>query len=173
MRAKVIFVGLIFGCLLTSTGLGTPMTEIRYETTNLGAGRWQYTYDVKNISLTEGIKEFTIWFGIGSYDNLVIETLDPPASNWDEIVWQPEPFLGDDGGYDAQAKGFNVGVGDSVQGFAVSFDWLGTGNPGSQFYEIIDPLDFHTIESSWTTPEPATLCLLGFGGVVLLKKCRK
>ncbi len=168
-----VFAGVILGCLLATAAFSTPKTEIQYETTNLGSGKWQYTYDVRNISLTEEIKEFTIWFGIGSYDNLTITTLDPPASNWDELVWQPEPFLGDDGGYDAQAKGLNIGVGENVQGFAVSFDWLGTGNPGSQYYEIIDPMDFHTIESGYTVPEPGTLLLLGFGSLILHRRNRK
>ncbi len=152
-----------------------PTTQIWYETSYLGPGlesgeRWQYTYDVYNISLIEEIEEFTIWFGIGSYDNLAIETLDPPASNWDEIVWDPEPFLGDDGGYDALAESLNIGVGENVYGFAVSFDWLGIGEPGSQYYEIIDPGDFHTIEDGYTVPEPAALLLLGLGMVMLRRK---
>jgi hypothetical protein len=125
---------------------------------------------VKNISLAESIEEFTIWFDYGKYDNLAIETLDPPASNWDEIVWQPEPFLGDDGGYDALATGLNIGVGESVKGFAVSFDWSGTGAPGSQYYEIINPENFSTIESGWTTPEPAAVFLLGLGSVLMRRK---
>jgi len=59
-----------------------------------------------------------------------------------------------------------------VAGFAVSFDWLGTGEPGAQFYEIIDPDTFETIDSGWTVPEPGTICLLSFGGLVLWKKLR-
>ncbi len=43
-----------------------PKTQIVYHTTDLGVGRWEYMYDVYNISLTETIEEFTIWFGIGS-----------------------------------------------------------------------------------------------------------
>ena len=117
--------------ILSLPCLAADQTKIVYETTDLGSNRWQYVYDVCNISLSETIEEFTIWFGIGSYDNLAIETLDPPASNWDELVWDPEPLLDDDGGYDALATGLNIAVGEHVYGFAVSFDWLGTDEPGS------------------------------------------
>jgi hypothetical protein len=169
MRGKIIG-GLVFVCLFAIPVFAAPYTRICYQPTDLGSGRWQYTYDVCNISLSEEIEEFTIWFGVGSYDNLTVETLDPPAADWDELVWQPEPFLGDDGGYDALAKNLNISIGQNVYGFAVSFDWLGTGTPGSQFYEIIDPVDFHTIDSGFTVPEPATLLLLGFGGLVCFRK---
>ena len=87
--------------LCVQVALAGTDTEISFSVTDLGFDRWEYTYDVTNISLAEEIEEFTIWFGFGDYDNLTIETLDPPASNWDEIVWQPEPVIGDDGGYDA------------------------------------------------------------------------
>ena len=162
--------GVVCLSLFAKIALGGLSTEIWYETTDLGSGRWEYTYDVINKSLIEEIEEFTIWFGIGSYDNLAIETLDPPASNWDEVVWDPEPFLGDDGGYDALAKNLNIGVGEHVYGFSVSFDWLSVGEPGSQFYEIIDPVTFETIDSGWTVPEPTTIVLLGLGSLSLLRR---
>jgi hypothetical protein len=156
--------------ILSLVCLAAYQTQIVYETTDLGTERWKYTYDVCNVSLAETIEEFTIWFGIGSYDNLVIETLNPPASNWDEVVWDPEPFLGDDGGYDAWANlATPIGIGQSISGFAVSFDWLGTDEPGSQFYEIIDPETFETIYSGWTVPEPGTLTMLGLGVLALLQ----
>ena len=65
-----------------------------------------------------------------------------------------------------------IGIGQNVSGFTVSFDWLGTGDPGSQFYEIIDPDTFDTIDSGFTVPEPAILPLLALGVLALRKKCR-
>ena len=144
-------------------------TQIIYETTDLGSGRWEYTYDVMNISLTEGIEEFTVWFDYGLYDNLTVSTPETP-SDWDQIVWQVEPALGDPGGYDALATNLSIGIGESLSGFSVSFDWLDIGEPGSQYYEIIDPVTFGTIESGYTVPEPATCLLLLSGGVLLRRR---
>jgi hypothetical protein len=165
---KQIFAGIGFVFFLTAIGFGVPKTEIRYQTSDLGSGRWQYSYDVTNISLTAPIEEFTIWFDFGLYKNLAIQTPDPPASNWNEIVIQPEPVLQDDGAYDAKALGLGIGIGQIVTGFAVSFDWLGDAvKPGPQFYEIIDPVTFETLDSGYTIPEPATLLILTLGGLIL------
>lgn len=164
-------IGLLFLLVsLEAVCFAVPQTHIIYSTENLGAGRWRCDYTVVNISLTPPIEEFTIWFGYDAYDNLVIETPNPPASEWDEIVWQPEPVLLDDGAYDAKALGAGIGSGQNVTGFAVSFDWLGAGRPGSQLYEIIDPDTFETIDSRYTIPEPATLLLLGLGTIALKRK---
>ena len=169
MKSRVV-AAVVFVCLFAGSGLCVPDTEIRYETTDLGAGRWEYTYDVINLSLSVPIEEFTIWFDYGLYDNLLVTTLDPPSSDWDEIVVQPEPVLEDDGAYDALALTVGIGIGENVSGFSVSFDWLGGGEPGSQYYEIIDPLDFHTIEDGYTVPEPGTIFFLGIGGLICLRK---
>jgi len=167
---RQIFLGVMLVFLLTSGSFGEA-TQIIYQTSELGTGRWQYTYDVKNISLTETIEEFTIWFDFGLYDNLAIETPNPPASNWSEIVLQPEPVLQDDGAYDAKALNLGIGIGQIVTGFSVRFDWLGNAvMPGPQFYEIIDPVTYQTIDSGYTIPEPATLLLLALGGLVLRRK---
>jgi len=109
--------------ILSLPSFAADQTKILYETFfDSDSGRWQYTYDVCNVSLSDTIEEFTVWFGIGSYDNLTITTLDPPSGDWDEIVWDPEPFLGDDGGYDALATGLNIAIGEHVYGFADQLD---------------------------------------------------
>ena len=112
---RQIFAGVVFVFFLTAIGFGAS-TQIVYETSDLGSGRWQYSYDVTNISLTAPIEEFTIWFDFGLYNNLAIQTPDPPASNWSEIVMQPEPVLQDDGYYDALSLGAGIGAGQTVSG---------------------------------------------------------
>ena len=169
MKSRVVAAA-VFVCLFVGPGLGTPDKEIRYETTELGSGKWQYTYEVINLSLSVPIEEFTIWFKYGDYADLSITTtaLQGPSTNWSEVFWNPEPELLDDGAYDALTLDLvGIGVGENVSGFSVSFDWLGVGEPGSQYYEIIDPVTFETIEDGYTIPEPGTLLLLGLGGFVL------
>ena len=167
---RAVFAGGLASFFFTCTAFALPVTKIQYEATGLGSGRWQYSYGVSNISLTEAIEEFTIWFDFGLYDNLAIETSDPPAGDWDELVIQPEQVLGDDGYYDALTLGLGIDIGETESGFTVSFEWLGVGQPGSQFYEIIDPDTFETIDSGYTIPEPGTLLLLGLGSAVFRRK---
>ena len=168
---RIVFV-LIIAFLFIENTFADLLSQVRYEAADLGAGQWQYTYEVKNLGIADGIGEFTIWFDYGKYSNLQIKTPNPPSANWNQVVWQPDPVLHDAGGYDAIANSLRITLGQSVSGFAVSFDWLGTSTPGSQYYEIINPSNFQTIESNWTIPEPGTLLLLGFGGLILFRKKR-
>ena len=170
---RIILFALIFGCIFNADVFGVLLSEIRYDITDLGSGRWQYTYEVKNINLPSGIEEFTIWFDYGLYENILIETKEPLALEWDELVIQPEPLLGDDGFYDALSLSGPIFTGESIKGFAVSFDWLGQDLPASQFYEIINPATFETIDSGFTTPEPSTLLLLGLGFLFLHKQRKR
>ena len=173
MKSEKVVLTIVFVCLFASSGLDAANTEIWYETTDLGSGRWEYSYTVVNLpeSLIPEIREFTIWFDYGVYDNLLVTTPDPPASDWSEVVWDPEPVLEDDGAYDAVTLTVGIGQGENVSGFSVSFDWLpGTGQPGSQFYEIVVPntSPVEVIDSGWTIPEPASAVMLGLGGILLV-----
>lgn len=166
---RIILAGATCVFLLTATGFATLDTGIIYETSDLGGGRWQYTYEVANTGLTVPIEEFTVWFDYDLYANLAVETPTIPAG-WDQIVLQPEPVLLDDGAYDAKTLGAGISLGQTLSDFAVSFDFSGIGEPGPQPYDIIDPQTFQTIDSGTTVPEPATLLLLGLGGMILRRK---
>ncbi len=160
--AAVLFIG------ITTTA---NATTINYDVSNLGGNTWEYNYTVQNDSMAGDIEEFTIWFDYALYDNLVVTS---PLLNWDEIVIQPDTFIPDDGFYDALALSSGIAPGASETGYSVSFDWLGTGAPGSQLFEIIDANTFDIIDSGNTSavPEPSTFLLIGAGlmGMALIRK---
>ena len=174
MKSGVLML-LVGACLFSGTANGDPDTRIWYDVVDLGTGRWEYTYDVENISLSVPIliEEFTIWFDYDLYDNLIVTTPATPAG-WDQIFWDPEPVLLDDGAFDAETLGSGIGIGQIVGDFSVSFDWLGTNDPGSQLYHIVDPDNYPVpIETGYTIPEPGTLCLMGCGALFMFKRRRK
>ncbi len=147
-----------------------PVT-VAYDATQVAAERWQYTYTVSNVSLAVPVDEFTIWFRQDWYANLALATPDPPAAAWNEIVTQPDPLLHDAGFYDALRKTAGIPLGGAVSGFAVQFDWLGSGTPGTQPFDITDAVTFQPIYSGTTLPEPATAGMLGV--IAALALCRR
>ncbi len=174
MRIDMRLFGFVLAALLAATGsTQAGPASIVYEAVDLGGGHWEYTYEVSNHSLPVVIEEFTIWFELGSFAQLAVTTQDPPAGGWDELVVQPDPVLTDDGFYDALALSAGIAPGETVADFAVSFEWLGAGEPGSQFFEIIDPGTFEPIHSGITVPEPATLAMLIATSTCCLRKRRR
>ena len=159
------------GLLISSCASANP---IFYEVDALGGDRWEYTYTVDN-QTPAPIEEFTIWFDLGLYDNLLIT--GNPTLDWDGFAAQPDPGLPDDGFADWLTFGLPISPGETLSGFSVAFDWLAPGTPGSQFFQIVDPLDFSELSSGFTqllvveppneVPEPGTVVLLAAGLALL------
>lgn len=159
---------LAFGMIIALPGI-LHATIITYDTTNLGGGRWEYSYNILNDTLGSPIEEFTIFFDYGLYDLLSIDT---PKANWDGLTVNPDLIFGfpQAGFYDALSLASGIAPGASEGGFMVSFNWLGTGTPGAQYFEVVSPSDFSVLDSGNTTPvpEPGTLMLLGSGIISLI-----
>ena len=148
---------------------------IEYEAQDLanttpGADLWQYSYYVSDHDFLTG-QGFSIWFGLGLYDNLVPVSASP---DWNTLAAQPDPLVPDAGFYDALAQVDHASLTDL---FNVQFTWLGAGAPGSQAFDLYDLVggSFTVLESGDTvlrgvTPvsEPASLWLLFAGGAAAL-----
>ena len=141
---------------------------ISYQVHNLSGNVWEYTYTVANdASSSFDIEEFTVFFDFTLYENLFAPTA--PAG-WDPIAIQPDPLLPDDGFYDALALTSGIAPGQSLNDFSVGFTWLGTGKPGDQRFDIVDPITFETLLTGQTqvsVPEPGVLLLFCTGLLVL------
>ena len=90
---STIAAGIIFVFLFAAVGFSVPMTQIWYQADELGAGRWQYTYNVSNFSLPVPIEQFTIYFDYGDDVQPLqelngLQVLSPPMN-----VADPLPFL--------------------------------------------------------------------------------
>lgn len=143
--------------------------SIEFTVNNLGGNTWEYSYTVTNDGSTGGdIEELTIWFDLGLYENL---SVSGSPVDWDPIAIDPDPGIPDDGFVDWLALGLGIAVGDSLGGFSVTFDFLGTGTPGAQFFDIVDPFSFDVLFSGVTeagdivvpVPEPVSASLVAFG----------
>jgi hypothetical protein len=159
---------LVFICICSFLCINSSVyaTTIFYDLDNLGGNQWQYTYTVSNDSLATPIEEFSIYFDYGLYDNL---TVTSSLINWSELAVSPQLILGvpQDGFYDALTLLAGIAPGDIESGFSVSFDWLGSRNPGAQYFDVVYPNDFSVIDSGQTerasVPEPGTFMLLSSG----------
>lgn len=142
---------------------------IDYTVTAVGPQSWQYNYTVTNDDEALIIDEFTIYFDRTLFSNLAI--VQAP-DGWDPLVIQPDLELPSDGFFDALALAFGIAPGVSLSGFSVAFTFLGTGTPGSQPFDIVDPQTLAVVLSGFTSlaaqavPEPSTMSLLMLAGLV-------
>jgi hypothetical protein len=151
-------------------------TIIRYQLIPLGGIDYQYVYAVENDGTLGGgapVALFDLLFDPTLYAeaSLTAATAAPLANAWDELFLASAP--GVPAAYDALALAGGVADGATVSGFTVTFTWLGAGTPGSQPFEIYDPLTFALLEQGLTvnaTPLPPTTWLLGSGAAALLAR---
>ena len=159
---------------LSAVPLAAEAVTIGYQLFPLGGNLYRYEYTVTNEgSLGAGVavRLFDIQFDPADYgeNSLAIVTPAPLSAQWQEFIFPSIPSLGVNASYNAYAPSSGVAVGDSVTGFAVEFEWLGNpAGPGSQFFEIYDPLKLTVLETGMTSiPLPGTLYLFGLGLVAL------
>jgi len=161
------FASALLAALAIGTATDANATLIEYELTNLSGNRWEYAYTVTNDSLGSVLEELTIYFDVTLFENLAV-TESPPG--WDSLVIQPDSGLPADGLFDSLATLGRLAPAGTQSGFRVAFDFLGTGTPGAQPFEIVEPATFDVLDSGQTTaiPEPSLAWLLVAGAFALV-----
>lgn len=168
----------LLACLCIAAAGSAHATLIEYVATNLGGTTWEYEYTITNDTLGFDIEEFTIWFDYTLFDNLAI---GPGPAGWDPLAIQPDPGLPDDGFFDSLALAGGIASGATLGGFTVTVDYFGAGAPGAQFFEIVDPLTFATLDSGMTVqaqppqpiPEPGMIALLAAAALAFVAARRR
>jgi hypothetical protein len=174
--------------LLAVAIIGFPLTvcaqatSVDFTATHLSGSTWRYDYLIANNTLGTSIDEVTIFFRLGLFENL--SSPRQPAA-WNSVLAQPDPGLPADGFYDSATTGSGIAPGGSLAGFSVTFTYLGSGTPGSQPFDIVNPVTFATLDNGQTqragatgVPEPGPLglvaaALLGGGAGSFCRRRRR
>jgi hypothetical protein len=142
----VSLVGVVTALVL-SLPAGVHAQTISYTATDVSGSTWDYNYTITN-NTTSTINEFTIFATLGQYSNLSVAS---SASSFNSVVAQPDPGIPADGYFDAQANSAGLSAGATLSGFSMQFNYLGSGTPGSQLFNIIDPNTYNTLAAGYTT----------------------
>ena len=135
---------------------------IEFTATSLGDNSWRYDYSVTNDTLADPLGYFVIDFDLDLYSNLRDQS---GPLGWDILLLQPDPLIPAGGVFDALALDGGIALGTTLSGFALTFDFLGAGAPGSQPFTVLNFGTFEPVESGVATdvrsvPEPGTWSLM-------------
>jgi hypothetical protein len=150
---------------LTAGATWSEATVITFDVAAVAGNTFEYTYVVENDTLSVDIEELAVYFDVDLFENLRLATTPP---DWDPVVVQPDALLRDDGFLDVLALLGGIPPGGSLGRFTVQADFLGTGVPSRQRFEILDPVTLAVLDSGFTVPattvpvpEPGLLWLFG------------
>jgi hypothetical protein len=170
---RVFTAALLAAATLVAMG-SAQAALVTTQSTQLSGTQWQLNFTFTNDGAPAAIEGVTVYFDQALYANLSDATA--PAG-WDPLVFQPDGGLGSDGAYDVLAldPADALTPGQSLAGFSVRFDFLGSVLPSTWSYDLyrMDPTSGEveilgsgrTVEAVTTVPLPATLALalLGLG----------
>lgn len=165
-------VALALAMLLCTSAVGANAATITYDVTNTSGNTWRYDYTVTNDTLGSDLFEFTVLFDYTLFENLAV---DASPADWDSLVAQPDANIPDDGFFDSLNLTTGLPPDATQSGFSVLFDFLGSGSPGAQPFNIVDPDTFETIESGTTVsavplPAPVWLFSAAIGALLSVRR---
>jgi hypothetical protein len=170
MRSFLLVVVLSLLVLFFASPAVADGVSVQFTAINLGSGTWQYDYTLQgSFSANWGV---AIYFPTPDYAGGSITDLGTGSSDWLTFPLQADPTLPAPGEYDIDALVDNPSL-SSV--FDVTFQWNGTGTPGTQAFNLYDFSNGAVLLSSGNTtaavgavPEPTPLLLMLFAGFAYL-----
>ena len=150
---------------------------ITYTVKPLEGTRWEYEYELRSSPDEPLLREFTIMFDFLTFANI---SLEASPSGWDTLVIEPDVNVASDGFLDGLALGQGLEPGTTMGGYRIAFDFLTTGTPGRQRFDVVDPITFAIIESGFTRaqepvaiPEPGTVATIALAALMMVSSRRR